>query len=632
MAATDGLFEEGTTTNGLAVEVREEATERGYVFEEALESGEIVSVLKESPYVYLTGGGFDVAGLDSDMVVLEGSFSYYLDGDRGFAVLLGGGTGADYFYVNGSSVSFYNSTTLVNSVVTSSTENILWLSLTAGGTLSARVNEATSVTMGTVSLPDGFKLVPFGNEGEISLPAVALNMYETSVNAPVYAVTEGIDFTAYAPPTVENWGAGTSNPNLITAEQYKYMADAGFTKALALYEGRVGNSGLMANQKAEQDALLALALAAQYGIEYYVLHEEFYNYARENGSDTTGLEEIFAANASYVEHTAFGGMFAADEPPIPASELDIGELEDVYLLVKWYYENVGKGEAIVNLLPYGSVNATIRERYEIYLDYYFEHIAPLVGYVSYDHYPLDETTAGVNELNETHLLNLEMMAERCKDTDTELRAFVWTRTEDESATGHRGAASANDIRLQVYTNLAFGVKEMTYYTYTNYYRNGNGVSQSLIDCQTGARTDAYFWAQEVNNEVRRFEDAYLNFAWESVTYYDTGAVNTQFSLLENAVTSHSRISSLTSSADILIGNFSDADGEMGATDGFMIVNYTDPYGIETGLKDSVNVTFNNATKALVYQNGVRKVIELENGACTLNLDAGEGVFVIPFNG
>ena len=71
-----------------------------------------------------------------------------------------------------------------------------------------------------------------------------------SDGAPVYISDDRIDFTAYAPPTVMNWGGGTSNPNLITAEQYRYLAEAGFTKALALYEGRVGSSGLTANEKA----------------------------------------------------------------------------------------------------------------------------------------------------------------------------------------------------------------------------------------------------------------------------------------------------------------------------------------------------------------------------------------------
>ncbi len=104
-------------------------------------------------------------------------------------------------------------------------------------------------------------------------------MYET--NEVFYQSDDQIDFTAYAPVTVENWsGSGTSNPNLVTEEQYRYMAEAGFTKSLGLYEGRTGDSGLTFNEKAEKDALAVLQIAQKYGIEYYVLNEKFYNFVR----------------------------------------------------------------------------------------------------------------------------------------------------------------------------------------------------------------------------------------------------------------------------------------------------------------------------------------------------------------
>ena len=104
-------------------------------------------------------------------------------------------------------------------------------------------------------------------------------MYET--NEVFYESEDRIDFTAYAPVTVENWGGSwTSNPNLVTEEQYRYMAEAGFTKSLGLYEGRTGNSGLTANEKAEKDALAVLKVAEKYGIQYYVLNEKFYNFVR----------------------------------------------------------------------------------------------------------------------------------------------------------------------------------------------------------------------------------------------------------------------------------------------------------------------------------------------------------------
>ena len=496
-------------------------------------------------------------------------------------------------------------------------------------------------------------------------------MYETS--DVFYQSNDRIDFTAYAPVTVENWaGSGTSNPNLVTDTQYRYMAEAGFTKSLALYEGRTGDSGYTSNEKAEIDALSALAVAEKYGIKYYVLNEKFYNFVRpdinleffdltnKNGKlyNTSGqevtnfdaykylksnwvqlykskLSAMFSEDTRYIDSPAYGGNFASDEPALPIfenGEWYYGELEQLYyqlLLYDGYMQMNSKygGEAYVNLNPYGSVNPAVRERYDAMLDYYFKNIAPLLGYVSYDQYPLNYL--GTAYINATHLLNLEIMANYCKAYDVELRSFIWSKT---IATGHRAMIGANDLRFQAYANLAFGVKEMPYYTYFNYYKPGTDACDSLIDCQTGARTSAYYWAKEVNNEIHSFEKAYLNFKWEGSMYLDAGMVTQQFTLLETSMTTHERLKNIRSNKDVVVGVFSDKDGAHGRTDGFMVMNYSDPYYANKGEKDNVVLTFENATHALVYKNGKQYIAELTDGKLSAYLEAGEGIFVVPYIG
>ena len=385
------------------------------------------------------------------------------------------------------------------------------------------------------------------------------------------------------------------------------------------------------NDKANIDALQALAHAETYGIDYYVLHSYFYNLFRQEDAKTYDeatyralMESIFSGKNPYLDHPAFAGNFAADEPSFT-------ELERVYYQVLIYNEMMQKyaangGEAFVNLLPYEGVNANVRVKYNAYLAYYFEYIAPLLGYVSYDHYPLNYSGEGdtwKNEVSETHLLNLELMAQLCKKNGVELRTFIWARTADSSA-GHRAVQNANDLRFQIYSNLAFGATEMTYFMYCDYYAKDTGNSTALIDCQTGERTQLYYWAQEVNNEVHAFEDAFLNFTWDSVTAYDTGDTCRQLSLLEQDVSLNSRIAAVSSDTDLLIGNFV---GKKNGEDGFLVMNYTDPYG-QTGGK-TVALTFDNATKAAVYCGGEKKLVELENGVCTLTLEAGAGAFIVP---
>lgn len=446
------------------------------------------------------------------------------------------------------------------------------------------------------------------------------------------------------------------------------MAEAGFTQALALYEGRTVGTTLTSNQKAEKDALLALKQAEKYGITYYVLNERFYNFVRPDinldffnltregnqyydvyGKEVIGTDvynylkenwmslyeakmaEMFGEGATYVKSSAYGGNFASDEPALPTKNSDgtwdYGELEQLYWQVKLYQELMAEkgidAKAYVNLLPYESMTGQPRERYEKMLEYYCKNIGPLLGYISYDQYPLN-----TNGVNATHLLNLEIVAQYCKAYGLKLHTFLWSKTKD---TGHRAITSANDLRFQMYSNLAFGSTNISYYTYTNHYTIGESSNDSLIDFRTGQRSQAYYWAKEVNNEIHALEDAYCHFTWESVMYKDVGDYNIPLHLLEKAVKKHSRLTAFTSTADILIGNFKDEDGKMDATDGFMVVNYTDPITVSADAANEACLTFANATHVLVYQQGKSFVKTLKNGETTISLLAGEGVFVIPFN-
>lgn len=496
------------------------------------------------------------------------------------------------------------------------------------------------------------------------------DLYET--DEVYYLSDDQIDFTAYAPVTVENWGGSwTSNPNLVTDEQYRYMAEAGFTKSLGLYEGRAGDTGLTSNQKVEKDSLAVLAVAEKYGIKYYALNERFYNFVRpdinidffdltlsngkyynNSGEEVTAfysylylkpnwkelyrvkLAEMFNQDTQYIDSVVYGGNFAVDEPALPElidGEWYYGELEQIYYQLSIYnkYMSLNSkygGEAYVNLLPYGYVYNETRERYDAMLDYYFKNLAPLLGYVCYDHYPLMDS--GMAYISQTHLLNLEIMANYCKQYGVELRSFVWAKTE---STGHRALICANDLRLQIYANLAFGAKEIPYYTYFNYYAPGENGGNSLIDCQTGKRTKAYYWAKEVNNEVHSLEKAFLNFKWEGTTYFDEGPQSPQLSILETSLSSHHRLKNIYAETDVLVGLFSDEDGKNGATDGFMVLNYADPFYAASGETKNVVLTFDDATHALVYKDGKQYLAELTDGVLSLYLEAGEGVFVVPFN-
>ena len=58
----------------------------------------------------------------------------------------------------------------------------------------------------------------------------------------------------------------------------------------------------------------------------------------------------------------------------------------------------------------------------------------------------------------------------------------------------------------------------------------------------------------------------------------------------------------------------------------MVTNYTEP---TQGLNTRIDFNFTNANRAIVYRNGLKKVYEVKDGKLNLNLESGEGMFVIP---
>ena len=118
----------------------------------------------------------------------------------------------------------------------------------------------------------------------------------------------------------------------------------------------------------------------------------------------------------------------------------------------------------------------------------------------------------------------------------------------------------------------------------------------------------------------------MNFTWKSASYF--GASSNQQGLTSAGV--YGSISAVSSSASVVVGNFDDADEDYmyGAANAYMVVNYGDPSNGTTA--SDIAITFNGTpTRALVYENGVARVVTLSSNVLTLSLEVGEGAFVIP---
>ncbi len=607
------------------------------------ESGDnyaLVNLMKdpEKLNAYMEAGGYasiftsnsiESTDLPLPRVFLEGRIGYAMTGEKEFAIYFGNGA---FIFVNGSVVAFYADGKIVSYFEAEKTTATLAFTVTKGGKLNVSLGGAW-IGMGMMTEPNVVKLVALGGGGEVKFSEITVRAYTLTFmleDVPAYFSLEGIDITAYA----------FDSEAMVSEAGFKALAEAGFTKTLALLQGRMTNGDLheqdipdrahVENLMAEvnADALAALELAEKYGMKHYVMNSNLYNIER-NPNNYQWLDD-FAELATYTLSQAFAGHFLADEPQsgnwFTTSEL--GELVNAYKAYKTAFPN---SEAFINLLPRESTQFTSESLYEDYVDTYIETLAldyngvPGTGYVSFDHYPLRD-----GSLTSTHLRNLELIAGKCRDNNLELRFYIKASTTGDSERSIRATESVNDLYMQIYSGLAYGAKEIVYYQYTDHTQLDGTPGDAVMSGTSLEKGNVYNWAKQVNNEVHGFEKAYMNFTWKSTSVFGKTSL-TQFNNLKNKASVYGYISSVSSSASVLVGNFDDTDGSYsyGAKNAYMVVNYGNTEDA-TSATTAVTITFNGTPKrALVYQKGLPTVVTLSGNVLTLNLMLGEGAFVIP---
>ena len=249
-----------------------------------------------------------------------------------------------------------------------------------------------------------------------------------------------------------------------------------------------------------------------------------------------------------------------------------------------------------------------------------------MGYVSFDQYVLDYSN-GSYTIREDHLANLEMMAQRilASEYKIQLRAYIFPHVVADGS--HRPITLADELRFQIYTNLVYGASEIIYYGYTCH--NSEQSTVGLVNMYTKEKSDAYYFAKEVNNEVLTFGASYRHFNYQGTIAKDVGKFSwnkdARMKKLQYALSSHNGISSYDVNRNTLIGCFEDLGGQ----DAYVVMYYADPK--TTNNTDIVTLKFNGYNTIVVYQNSEKHVYRLTDNSYTINLKPGCGAFVIPLN-
>lgn len=389
----------------------------------------------------------------------------------------------------------------------------------------------------------------------------------------------------------------------------------------------------------------------------------------ENGH-TDGMIQINLTRVyGYLkEYPCFGGFILRDEPRGYMSETynkwykwlvdDLGVYRDGYML---YGALLGMNAAPVNVegssdddtTNYSGKAGLTAEQYETYLNKY---IAGLSGVgqegLSFDYYPFTETInrslfgahSTSYEMKKQYYQNLEIFA-KLSETKGYKRTMClqsvafYNKTSYNKINGsgtkssytYYGAVSEQMMTYQLYAALAYGYNGVAYFTYTQpsnqtdaeWFSNAAYMWEKQADGSFKAvKTATYDYIKNANAEAMAMSRKIVGYKWLGTTY----SVGTSATCgIFGGTTSYNGgvLTSVASSYDSYAGCMKNGNGEYG----FMVVNADDP---RNGRSNSVTLSFADGYTSVSYvENGETKTAALTNGAITLNIGAGKGIFVVP---
>ncbi len=394
-------------------------------------------------------------------------------------------------------------------------------------------------------------------------------------------------------------------------DNFRYIKEAGFN----YIEGGYGEISVKANQR-------ALAAAEKYDLNMLVwdstIKAELLNAGKE---DEDAIRQVkYLSEQRYDSYKSFAGLKIVDEP--------LYSQISGYSIAKRRFDAVYGEDTdkvfYMNLLPVIAGMEAVTADYKEYIREYVRKIN--TDYVSYDHYPLKADIRGNPILVTDFLYNMELVKTAAPDK----KMYTFLQSIGYGGGSNRSLTSVADATFQTYSFLAFGGEGIQWFCYGSPPEN-DGATQFEEGCidRNGNLTPTYDYVKQANLEIRGLEHIYNNFDWQGVmttigSQNKTGGENANFNYLyDSLIKSHDRISSIKATQDTLTGVFKDAEGR----DGFMVVNFTEP---SLKLKNEVQISFKEASRAIVVKNGVEEVIDTdENDVLKFTMNEGEGYFIIP---
>ena len=267
-------------------------------------------------------------------------------------------------------------------------------------------------------------------------------------------------------------------------------------------------------------------------------------------------------------------------------------------------------------------------RYTQYINDFLNAMNP--DSIMYDDYPLMENKSGNLEISNSYIPCLQIVAKAAADRGIKFYHVTQAYENNADGTIHRRAMTEKGAKWLNNILLGFGTKQIAYYTYYTRGESDSTGGESYVDGQSfvdynGNPTELYSWMKGILSDNQIFAKVILQFNYKGSRVYGSTSANHLGEItVSNSFTKLNNFTLSTGSA--LVTELYD---DKNSNYMYMAMNVLDPDGTQTS--ETVNMTFNGYTKALVYRDGEFTEVALTSNVYTTTVTPGEAVFVIPYN-
>ncbi len=302
-----------------------------------------------------------------------------------------------------------------------------------------------------------------------------------------YDFDENITISVFWLPTTTYLNGGEGDERW--DEQFKLLADADIDWLANVTDNN--NTGMLIHTK--EDNLKAAAYAAKYGMHLTVADERF-------GTNLESMmdDQIKALIEEYRNVPGVGGYYIWDEP---APNKDLYDFARVYAAMK---ETDPNAYAHLNFLPMwaytGGVWQTAEEPYRdhvgSWLDYTMKDFGVGQDFIMYDLYPY--TGFGTGMMRDEFFSHLDVMRKIGLEYDVKTATYL----QSNGSPGNKRSPSPSEIRYQAMTSLAYGYKQLSYFTWFLPTNRGNETFvDSIVSDQGVPNPKTYDAVAQLNKEI-----------------------------------------------------------------------------------------------------------------------------------